>query len=228
MRLEPHGSGEFWDMLNSEPLRAAEPLTSMRSRARSGSTADHDPLATRPSAHGRDLRAVRVQPAQHPRRLADRRCARDAKGRLSGLRAHHDRARAAARHAVPLRQRLPVSAAATDDCARSTARRTPGSRRCCQSSAGSASIRPTTWWPAIGTSAWRSAATTPTCRRPAVSSRASARSAASWRSASGSARHWPASPETRRHSCRGCHGTRLRRSAPPISRNSNSNSHDVS
>ena len=33
---------------------------------------------------------------------------RGAAGRLPGLRAHHDRARAAARHPVPLRQRLPV------------------------------------------------------------------------------------------------------------------------
>ena len=78
--------------------------------------------------------------------------------------------RPAPRHPGPLRQRLSVPRLRRH--ARPTAPRTPGSRRSCPASAGSASTRPTTSSPGRATSASPSAATTPTCRRPRASSAA--------------------------------------------------------
>ena len=109
---------------------------------------------------------------------------------------------------------------------RPTARPTPGWKRCCPTSAGSASIRPTTSSPAIATSASPSVATTPTCRRHAASSRGRARCGASW--------PWPCRWAPRlsrkacrltkcRRTCRGYHA-KCRRRCPGLTCLSNSNS----
>ena len=64
--------------------------------------------------------------------------------RVSGLRAHHDGAGPRPRHSVPLRQRLSRAALVGPRPIRPSMPRTRGSRRCCRTSAGSASIPPTT------------------------------------------------------------------------------------
>ena len=173
--------GEFWELLQSQPLRPAD-AAARRAAARAGARARAGSARDAAAAERRDLRALRVQPAdaRASTRRSTKRSARG--GRLPGLRAHHDRAGAQPRRPVPLRQRLSLPAAAIAASARPTARRTPGSRRCCRTSAGSASIRRTICLPTSGTSASRSAATTPTCRRRAACSRARARCAASWAS----------------------------------------------
>ena len=123
-----------------------EPVRAPHAAARRAGARDR-PRARRRSArhaaapHGGDLRALRVQPAEHARRLADRRRARGAARRLPGLRAHHDRAGPAARRAVPLRQRVSVSAGRRRGAIdHPTAPRTRGSRPGCRIWAGSASI----------------------------------------------------------------------------------------
>ena len=63
------------------------------------------------SAHLGALPHLHVCAERDPRRFADRRCAEGARGRVSGSRAHHDRARAAHRHPVPIRQRISVARA---------------------------------------------------------------------------------------------------------------------
>ena len=100
-------TGEFWDLQNASPF-ARPTRASTTSRARSIWSRGADPLATVRRLTTGDLRSLRVPPAEHACRFADRRSARGAIGRLPGLRAHHDRAGPAARHSVPLRERLSV------------------------------------------------------------------------------------------------------------------------
>ena len=127
-------SGEFWEFLNHSPFTRSTPRLdefAQRDRAGAGRGSAGDAA---PPRH-RDLRSIRVQPAEHARRFADRRGAGGAPRRVPGLRAHHDRARSAHRHPVPVRQRISVSQDPRTD--RRTAPRTRGSRRSCRTSAGS-------------------------------------------------------------------------------------------
>ena len=138
-----------------------------RPRSASGRAARSDDHAA--NAHPGDPRRPRVPAEDDARRFADRRGAREPRRGVPGFRAHHDCAGAAPRHSGALRQRLSVPRQRGSIGRR--ARRTPGSRRSCPASAGSASIPPTTSSPARATSASPSAATTPTCRRRAGSTR---------------------------------------------------------
>ena len=89
-------------------------------------------------------------------------------GRLSGPRAHHDRAGAPHRHPVPVCQRVSVARAPSAMTGRPKAPRTRGSRRICRRSAGSASIRRTMCSRSSGTFARRGR---PRLRRRAADAR---------------------------------------------------------
>ena len=101
----------------SNRARSPAARRARQARAEIGLERGDDPLDTLRRLMAGDARALRVRPQDDARRLADRRRARRAAGRVPGLRAHHDRARPPARRALPLRQRLSVSAA--DDGTRS-------------------------------------------------------------------------------------------------------------
>ena len=172
-------SQSHWEFLQAEPVHARD-AAAEGVRCDAGDRRPPRPAVGDAGHQRSDPPPLHLPPAGHRRRLADRSRARERRRRLPGLRARHAGVRAAARHPRPLRQRLPVPRLRRH--ARPTAPPTPGSRRSCPASAGSASTRPTTSSPARATSASRSAATTPTCRRPRASS-AAARPT-SWRSPS--------------------------------------------
>ena len=130
-----------------------------------------DPLATVRRTDVRDLRPIRIQPRSDPRRFADRRGARDAPRRLPGLRAHHDCARPAAGRAVPLRQRLPLSADRSRGAGRPRRDARLGRGAAARSGVGRVRSDQQSGRRRRATSASRSAATTRTCRRRAASSK---------------------------------------------------------
>ena len=117
-----------------------------------------------------DSPPLHLPPAGHRRRLADRRRARERRRRVPGLRPRHAGVRAAPRHPGPLRQRLPVP----------RLRRHLGRRRHprldrgvpARSRLGRLRSDQQRGRRRPATSASRSAATTPTCRRPRASSAA--------------------------------------------------------
>ena len=130
---------------DAEPLRA-QLAAARRAGARARRRAGRRPRSADAGARRqrRHPRRVRLRAQEHRRELADRGQPQLAPGRLPGLRPHHDRggARAAAFRAATSAA-ISITATSTRT-ARPKAPPTPGSRRCCPGSAGSASIRPTT------------------------------------------------------------------------------------
>ena len=132
-----------------------------------------DPLTALKQLNADDPRLLRLRGRHHPGPFADRSCARGAARRLPGFRAHHDRRSRGAGASRRATSRAISIIARKIRTARARMRPMPGWRPICRAWAGWASIPPTTCWPANATSAPRSAATMPTCRRRAARSRGS-------------------------------------------------------
>ncbi len=92
---------------------------------------DADPLTLMRRLNYALFHTFTYAPSQHAGRFADRRCAEGARGRVPGPGAHHDCARPAHRHSVPIRQRLPFTQQGQQATDRLRARRTRGPKPTC-------------------------------------------------------------------------------------------------
>ena len=206
--------GECFDFLRPHGFAARRPSAGRRSSTRTASTtcAGCDPLTAVARARARPIyEAFDYEPGVTEADSPIDHALDAGPRRLPGLRPHHDRHLPRLGHAGALRLRLSVHRPRRGHD-RSDPRRHPRLGRGLPAVAalGRASIRPTTSWPASATSRWPSAATTPTCRPRAGSSRARPR--ASWRSASRCATPPPRRPS--RSSC-AWPSPGLRRRPPP-------------
>ena len=172
----PTPSGEFWDVLNPSPFARPTPLLDELALARDRPRARRRSAVHRAAARlARRSHALRVQPEEHARRFADRRCAAARRGVCQDF--AHIMIALVRRLGIPCRYVSGYLFQEHDGTAPVGRRRDARVGRGVAAGPRLGGLRSDEQHrsPANGTSASRSAATTPTCRRRAASSRGRAR-----------------------------------------------------